>query len=127
MNHTPPLILVIDDDPGMCRVARALFEAEGYAVLTTQDAAGALSSLSAEDGPRPALIVLDLHMPGMDGATFAREYQARHREPVPLVVLSADVDAAGDALPWAAGRLGKPFDVDRILDVVRRCLDAEAS
>lgn len=122
MDHTPSLILVIDDDPGMCRVARALFEGEGYRVLTTQDAASALAWLGADDGPRPDAILLDLHMPGMTGAVFAREYYSRTVAPAPLLVLTADVAASVDELPWAAERLVKPVDLDRMLDVVRRYL-----
>lgn len=122
MDHTTSLILVIDDDAGMCRVARALFEGEGFRVVTTQDAASALSWLGGDDAPRPDVILLDLHMPGMTGTTFAREYHARTEAPAPLVVLSADVVSSAEELPWAAERLVKPVDVDRMLDAVRRHL-----
>ncbi|MCC6237402.1 MAG: response regulator [Dehalococcoidia bacterium] len=106
----------------MCRVARALFEGEGFQVVTTQDAASALSWLGTDGAPQPDVILLDLHMPGMTGSTFAREYRARTAAPAPLVVLSADVVASLDELPWAAERLVKPVDVDRMLDAVRRQL-----
>ncbi len=122
MDHTPSLILVIDDDPGMCRVARALFEGEGFEVVTDQDAASALSWLERGDTRPPDVILLDLHMPGMTGSTFAREYHARTVAPAPLVVLSADVAASLEELSWAAERLVKPVDVDRMLDAVRRQL-----
>ncbi len=122
MDHTPSLILVIDDDPGMCRVARALFEGEGYRVLTMLDAMSALSWLDTHDGPPPDVILLDLHMPGMTGATFAREYHSRTSAPAPLLVLTADVAASAEELPWAAERLVKPVDLDRMLDAVRRYL-----
>jgi DNA-binding response OmpR family regulator len=119
MNHTPGLILVIDDDVGMCRLARALFEDEGYAVITSQDATSTLAEITAPDGPRPDLILLDLRMPVMDGPTFAREYLARTPSPAPIVLLSGDVRPLAEDLPWAADCLPKPFDLDRLLTVVR--------
>ncbi len=122
MHHTRALILVIDDDAAMCRLARALFEDEGYAVVTCDDATTALDLLSPVDGLRPDVILLDSRMPGMDGAAFARAYTTHTQHPAPIVLLSGDVRPLDAEAPWVAARVTKPFDIDRLLGVVRDLL-----
>ena len=77
-----------------------------------------LGLLSTADGPRPDVILLDSHMPGMDGASFARAYTALTHDPAPIVLLSGDSRPLDDDAHGIAARVAKPFDIDRLLAVV---------
>jgi len=60
-------ILVVDDEPSVCEMARQVLESEGYEVLTANDGLGGLSALSKS---LPDLIISDLNMPWMSGFEF---------------------------------------------------------
>ena len=62
-------ILVVDDDPNSLDIVRTYLEARGYAVVTATDGKEALAKL---DEVQPALVLLDVMMPGMDGWEVAR-------------------------------------------------------
>jgi two-component system chemotaxis response regulator CheY len=113
-------ILVVDDDPGILGTVREILSLEGYHVTT---ATNGLEALQAVDEKRPALVLLDMRMPVLDGWGFARELRSRKTQ-VPIVVMTA----AGDARAWAAeigaqGYLAKPFDLHQLLDSVQRLRD----
>lgn len=111
-------ILVVEDDPAILRVVVRALEVEGYAVASAHNGAEALTSVEAD---RPRLILLDMHMPVMDGWRFQQALAQRGVE-VPIVVMSAAVNAASYASDiHANGYLGKPFDIDELLRVVERC------
>lgn len=113
-------VLVVEDDVDIRAVIRIALEAEGYTVATVGNGREALEYLRGVGIPR--LILLDLMMPVMDGWQFRAVQQA---DPawagIPVVVVSADGRASqkADAL-GAAGGLGKPIDLDLLLDVVSR-------
>ena len=91
---------------------------EGYEVLTADNGGDALDLLSART---PHLILLDMRMPVMDGWTFASAYRQRPPPHVPIVVMTAAIDA----LQWsrevdAAGCIPKPFELARLFAAVRR-------
>jgi DNA-binding response OmpR family regulator len=67
MADTP--ILVVDDDPNSLDIVRTYLEAKGYEVATATDGRDALAKL---EQVRPALVLLDVMMPGMDGWEVAR-------------------------------------------------------
>ena len=73
----------------------------------------------------PALIVLDMLMPVMNGWQFAREFRARYGPGVPIVVATAaeHVQHRGDEID-AAGVLPKPFEVSDLLRLVARHVPA---
>jgi DNA-binding response OmpR family regulator len=62
-------VLVVDDDPNALDIVRTYLESKGYPVATAKDGSEALSLL---DSVRPALVLLDVMMPGMDGWEVAR-------------------------------------------------------
>ena len=83
-------------------------------------------STTAEDAlemartTNPAMIVLDVQMPGIDGPTFARELRTRLRR-VPLVILTGVADPKREADRCnAEAFLRKPFDADELVRLVRR-------
>ena len=121
-----PTVLVVDDDPELRVLLETCLRVEGYDVLTAQNGSDALSL--ARQAP-PCLILLDLMMPVMDGIEFRRAQQrAPELRDVPVVCLSAHHKARQTALDLGLNDcLGKPFDLDDLISVVRRhCREAPA-
>ena len=110
-------ILIVDDDREILAVERAVLTDEGFTVREAHNGADALVALEADP---PAMIVLDVQMPGIDGPTFARELRTRLRH-VPLVILTAAADPKHEADRCnAEAYLAKPFRAEDLLRLVRR-------
>jgi len=115
-----PLHLVVEDDADVRDALGELLLDAGYRVASAIDGRDAIRAL--ESGLRPAAILLDLMMPGMDGFEFRA---AQQRDPafarIPVIVLSAHrgIDQDARAL-GAAGHVSKPAKVDDVLAVVAR-------
>jgi CheY-like chemotaxis protein len=108
-----PLVLVVDDDPDILEAICDILEGEGYRVARARHGLEALLRVEAE---RPALILLDLMMPVMDGVAFSHELRLRPAvRDVPIVVISADGNRQRAASVGATGYLAKPFDIDSLL------------
>jgi CheY-like chemotaxis protein len=110
-------ILVVDDDPAILATIEDILALEGYPVVTAGNGADALALV---ERVRPALVLLDMRMPVLDGWGFAREVRARGLD-VPILVMTA----AQNAQRWAAeigadGYVAKPFDLFELLDAVAR-------
>ena len=111
-------ILVVDDDPAIRELIEQALGDEGYAVLTAEHGAAALQIVASTT---PAVILLDMRMPVMDGWTFARQYRAAYQPAAPIVVCTAARDAGDRAAQIGAdGTLPKPFKLDDLLDTVER-------
>lgn len=111
-----PLVLVVDDDPDILDAICDILEVEHYRVSRARNGVEALECVEAE---RPAVILLDLMMPVMDGVTFAHELRERPAvSDVPILVISADGNPARAASVGARGYLAKPFDIDTLLGYV---------
>ncbi|HEY1014942.1 MAG TPA: response regulator [Herpetosiphonaceae bacterium] len=109
-------ILVIDDDPAILDTVAEMLEFEGYAV---QVAANGAEGLAAVERLRPALVLLDMRMPVLDGWGFASRLRERGIE-LPVVVMTAAQDAQRWASDIAAtGYLAKPFEYQELLSAVR--------
>jgi DNA-binding response OmpR family regulator len=116
-------ILVVDDDSGITIRAAMALRAAGYEVLTAASGDEALDLLVREE-KTPALIVLDLVMPGMDGWRF-REVQKAHSKlwHIPVVVVSdAPIDDEYFGSLEAAALLIKPFERRELLKTVTRAI-----
>jgi len=116
-------VLVVDDDQAIrTAVSWALSDA-GYWVTTAEHGRAALVQVA--DAP-PALVLLDMRMPVMDGWTFARHYRALVTDHAPIVVMTAAYDARDRAAQIEAnGHLAKPFDSTELLNTVRHHLPHE--
>ncbi|HTE84555.1 MAG TPA: response regulator [Dehalococcoidia bacterium] len=112
-------ILVVDDDIGIRTTMTRILEDAGHLVYSATDG---LDALAALDGLFPALILLDLAMPRMDGWAFVAELERLElRSKIPVVVLTADGRAQGKAEQLhAEGYLPKPFNVEHLLEIVAR-------
>ena len=115
---TAPLVLVVDDDPDILEAVSDILEGEGYRVARARHGGEALDRVAAE---RPALILLDLMMPVMDGVAFSQALRLRPAvQDVPIVVISADGNRQRAAAVGAVGYLAKPFDIEALLAHVAR-------
>ena len=113
---TTPLVLVVDDDPDILEAICDILEAEGYRVARARHGIEALERIDEET---PAIILLDLMMPVMDGMAFAQALRQRGPFPrIPIVVISADGNAQKAQAVGAQGFLAKPFDIDALLSQV---------
>ena len=80
-------ILIVDDNPVNLKLASEILTMEGYAVVSAVDAEEALQVLK---GITPALVLMDIALPGMDGLTLTRQLKADPRlKSLPIVALSA--------------------------------------
>jgi two-component system alkaline phosphatase synthesis response regulator PhoP len=116
------LILVIDDEPKIAKLARDYLERGGFRVVTAADGRTALAAARHE---RPDLIVLDLNLPELDGLDVCRAL--RRESDVPIIMLTARVDEADRLIGLELGAddyITKPFSprelVARIRAVLRR-------
>jgi DNA-binding response OmpR family regulator len=108
-------VLVVDDEPGLRAVVRAVLDDEGYGVLEAPHGPAMLELLAEE---HVELVLLDVMMPGGDGSAAYRELRARADLPdVPVVMMSAAVRPDG-LDPSIAAFLRKPFDLDHLLALV---------
>ena len=116
---SPSTVLVVDDDRDIRETLQEILEIEGYEVQTARNGA---EGLERARELRPAVILLDLFMPVMDGTEFRqRQLQDTELAGIPVVIVSA---AAGleerIAALGVAGHLEKPLDIDHLFDVVGR-------
>jgi DNA-binding response OmpR family regulator len=112
-----PLVLVVEDDSDLRELLGAILSLMDLDVMS---AANGLEGLSAIDRRTPALVLLDMRMPVMDGWEFARELDRRGMRP-PIVVITAAPDPSEAAADIGAeGWLGKPFDLHELSAIVRR-------
>ena len=112
-------VLLVEDDPALRKTAAAALALCGHEVTSTEDG---LQALAEVDAQRPHIVVLDLHMPDMDGWEFLRRFRAMPDcAEIPVVVMSAAVRVAVDELD-AQAFFAKPFDLDEFIDVVEQLL-----
>jgi two-component system chemotaxis response regulator CheY len=112
-------VLVVDDDELLRESVRLALADEGYDVVAARDGAHALEQLN---GRRPALILLDLMMPDVNGFQFIEQLRQRGLYPgIPVLAVTAASQALWKA-EWieADGCLEKPFDIQTLLDTVDR-------
>lgn len=106
-------ILVIDDEPLMCRLIRSIFVQEGAEVETALDGSEGLQKFSET---QPDLVLLDIMLPGIDGWEVCR--QIRKQSDVPIVMLSAlnrQEDIVRGLDSGADDYVTKPFSHDVLL------------
>ena len=115
-------ILIVDDEPKIVKTVRAYLESAGFRVVIAEDGQMALTVFRHE---KPALVILDLGLPGMDGLDVART--VRRDSNVPMIMLTARVDEADKLIGLELGAddyVTKPFSprelVARVRAVLRR-------
>jgi two-component system response regulator ResD len=113
-------VLVVDDDPTVAEIVVLYLERAGFVVETARDGVDALARIQAEP---PALVVLDLMLPGMDGLEVCR--RLRELAPVPVVMLTARGDEEDRVIGLELGAddyVSKPFSPRELTARVRAVL-----
>ena len=117
-------VLVVDDDAEIRSALRLVLEDEQYTVFEAPDGESALTRLRTH--PSPLVVLLDWHMPGIDGIqvlnALASDTPLTHRHAFILLTAAAVSDVR--PLPSLSPKLdvqvmGKPFDIDDLLLMVR--------
>lgn len=120
MNTAGLKVLVIDDEPPIRKLLRMGLGSQGYEILEAANGKAGLKLLSE----RPALIILDLGLPDIQGLELLRMIRGRD-EKVPVVVLSSRGDEAGKVTALDLGAddyVTKPFGMDELLARMRAAL-----
>ena len=130
MKDERSLILLADDDPSIADTLAPFLERAGFHVLTVSDGAAALDKIHSH---RPALVILDVLMPRMDGREVLRRIR-RENSWLPAILLTQVGESSERALALEEGAddyLNKPFDphelLARIRSVLRRARPGERS
>ena len=118
-----PLVLIVDDDPGIREMLRTNLELEGYVVREAGSAAEGLDALNEE---APDLILLDVMMPQVDGWEMLRRVRERHGlDSIPVVMFSGKVDELDEASAEERGAqafIGKGFDPEQLIARTKQLL-----
>jgi len=117
------LILLVDDEPSIIQLARLYLEREGFRIQSVNDGEAALEVVARE---HPALVVLDLMLPKLDGLEVCRRLRAS-QDPAAILMLTArdeDIDKILGLELGADDYLTKPFNprelVARVKAILRR-------
>ena len=115
-------ILLVDDDPDLLKLISLRLTSAGYRVRTAESGETALATIAVE---RPATVITDLRMPGIDGLQL---FDAIHRQhpALPVIVLTAHgtiPDAVSATQRGVFGFLTKPFDSQDLLQKVAAALE----
>jgi EAL domain-containing protein (putative c-di-GMP-specific phosphodiesterase class I)/CheY-like chemotaxis protein len=122
MSENKIRILVIDDHEDLTSMVRDVLETRGYEVLTANSGERGLELAFTE---HPALILLDVMMPGMDGYQVCRELQFGYTKDIPVVFLTAKTQLASMMEANRSGAsafITKPFRVEHLVQTVRDVL-----
>lgn len=113
-------ILIVDDDPRVCRLLSHYLVGEGYRIDIATDGTAMWELLAVAE---PDLVLLDLMLPGVDGITLARELRAR--SPVGIIILTGKDNPTDTVVGLEVGAddyITKPFDNRELLARIRSVL-----
>jgi DNA-binding NarL/FixJ family response regulator len=114
-------ILVVDDDDRFRKLMTTVLERAGY---STVEAATGEEAVEAAERERPALVLLDVKLPGIHGYEVCRELKETHGGDLPVFLISGErteaFDLAAGLLIGADESLAKPIDPDELLARVRK-------
>ena len=115
-------ILAIDDEPDMLEIVSMMLENSGYAVITAHDAETARSIIEKD---APDLILLDLHLPGIQGEEFCQSLKAdKKTKKIPVILFSVSSQGMYARIKevGADDFIVKPFGAEQILAKIKNFL-----
>lgn len=120
------MVVVIDDEPAIVEV---VCDALGDADLETTACLHGREAHACIRRARPDVVILDVQMPGVDGVeVFRHMREDPATSTIPVIFFTANADKLKQRLPdysrMGADLLPKPFDVDKLLDLVKNALAA---
>lgn len=118
MDSSPARVLVVDDNEALRENLAEALQLEGYAVAVAADGKAALERLA--DDPPPRVVLLDLMMPGMDGADLLARIRGDPRLAGVRVVMTSGSTGLRSRVPAADAILPKPFGVRELLSALRK-------
>lgn len=123
MQSASPMVVVIDDDEGVCRALARVLGANGYRARTYVHAADYLEDA---EGLEPACVLADIRMPELDGIALAQAMRAAGIDaPIIFMTATGDVATVVDAMKQGAvDLLPKPFGAELLLNAVAHAIDA---
>ena len=119
-------VLVVEDNDMNMQLVEYLLEEGGYAIVKATSGEEALA-LTRSDTKRPDLILMDIHLPGMDGLSVVREMKSDQRtNRIPILALTAlamrgDKDRFLEA--GCDGYISKPIDVKTFLTSIEQYIE----
>lgn len=121
-------ILIVEDHPLNREMVVTVLQARGYTVLEAEDGLGLLERVKAE---RPALIIMDLQLPKIDGFTLTRQLKSdAETQGIPVLATSAFAKSEDQARALEVGCatfLTKPLDMPVFLETVAALLPPRSS
>jgi CheY-like chemotaxis protein len=115
---SPRDVLIVDDNRDLVDVVKALLESDGYSCRSADNGQQALEMIALA---RPALVLLDMDMPVMNGWECSSKLRAIYGRALPIVIMSANRnEKALGAKIDAEAVLSKPFDVAQLRRIVAR-------
>jgi DNA-binding response OmpR family regulator len=116
----PDHVLIVEDDLDLAEVVQRILEQRGYETTIVGNGIEALEAVALR---MPALIILDMMMPLMDGWEFAAEFHNRHGHAAPIIVVTAAESARARAAEIGADAVvTKPFDGKQLVTLVERLI-----
>src|SRR5438105_11258184 len=117
----PGPVLIVDDEPNIRKLVRLRLAQSGIEVLEARDGEDAWEQLAAE---RPALLILDIMMPKLDGIAFLRRVrESEEWRDLPVIMLTAVRDERERQLALSLGAIAvvsKPFIVQDLVQLVEK-------
>lgn len=119
-------IIVIDDEQGICDLLKRIFESEGYEIKTETDP---LKGIQLAEEDNPDCVLLDIKMPAMDGIDVLSKIKDYNKNiGVIMITGYGNIESAMESMKLGAyDYITKPFDIDFIKNLVKRCLEREKS
>lgn len=112
-------VLIVEDDPALRSLYRAMLQMEGFVVIAVEDGVDALRHI--ESNP-PAAVVLDLGLPRLGGRDVQREITSRvETRDIPIIIVTGEPIDDLDPRDFVC-ILRKPLEPQLLIDAVRDCL-----
>ena len=117
---TGPLVLVVEDEPAIADILVAYLRRDGFRTVCAVDGQAGLAAFAHD---RPALVLLDIHLPGMDGIDVLKNIRAEDDTPVIMVTaLADDIDKLLALRMGADDYVVKPYSPPEVVARVRAVL-----
>lgn len=116
-----PTVVVIDDEPELCRLVQDLLQSEGYRVIGVERPETVEESV---EGAGPDLFLVDIMLPGISGIELAQRLRGNGYDRMPMIGMSASrlMSKVANQSGVFSHVLDKPFDIADFLECVARHL-----
>jgi excisionase family DNA binding protein len=120
--HNGPVILIVDNEPGVRAYVSASLEPEGYQIEEAVEVGEALRLVEARS---PDLIMIDTSIAQVNGWELLRSLRERHGDEIPPVLMFSSIDEGDEQLARSLGArafFGRPLDPRRLVESARQVL-----